>query len=77
VFGGTGTAVGTALGAALILLLQNMLNQFQVSAYWQYVWTGLLTLAAVGFHGLRSRDRRERMRRNLIAVLRASKGRRP
>lgn len=61
VFGGVGTAVGTFLGAVLIVLMQNILNQFQINAYWQYVWTGVLTLLAVGFHSFRSPDRRRRM----------------
>ena len=61
VFGGVGTAVGTMLGAVLIILMQNVLNQLYVSAYWQYVWTGLLTLVAVGFHGLRTPERRAAM----------------
>jgi ribose transport system ATP-binding protein len=59
VFGGSGTASGTFLGAALIILLQNVLNQLQVSAYWQYVWTGVLTLLAVGFHSLRTASQRK------------------
>jgi ribose transport system ATP-binding protein len=58
VFGGVGTAVGTFLGALLIILIQNALNQLHVSAYWQYVWTGALTLVAVGLHALRSRESR-------------------
>ncbi|WP_165354736.1 ATP-binding cassette domain-containing protein [Tropicimonas sp. IMCC6043] len=62
VFGGVGTAVGTMLGAILIILMQNVLNQLYVSAYWQYVWTGALTLVAVGFHGLRTPERRAAMR---------------
>jgi ribose transport system ATP-binding protein len=62
VFGGVGTAVGTFFGAMLIIVMQNVLNQFYVSAYWQYIWTGVLTLAAVGFHSLRTKERREAMR---------------
>jgi ribose transport system ATP-binding protein len=58
VFGGVGTAVGTFLGALLIILIQNALNQLHVSAYWQYVWTGALTLIAVGLHALRSQESR-------------------
>jgi len=57
IFGGIGTAVGTLLGAVLILILQNMLNQIHVTAYWQYVWTGLVTLGAVALSGLRARQR--------------------
>lgn len=68
VFGGTGTAIGTFLGATLVVLLQNILNQFQVSAYWQYVWAGALTLAAVGFHGLRSSEQRMNMRGRSAAL---------
>ena len=70
VFGGVGTAVGTLLGAVLIILMQNVLNQFHVSAYWQYIWTGLLTLAAVGFHGLRSRERRAAMHASALNLIR-------
>jgi ribose transport system ATP-binding protein len=65
VFGGSGTAAGTFLGSVLIILLQNVLNQLQVSAYWQYIWTGLLTLIAVGFYGLRTTDRRMAMEEKL------------
>ncbi len=68
VFGGTGTAIGTFFGATLVVLLQNILNQFQVSAYWQYVWAGALTLAAVGFHGLRSAEQRTKMRQRAAAL---------
>ena len=53
IFGGRGTAVGTFVGAALIMLIQNAINQLHVSAYWQYVWTGLLTLAAVSIYAVR------------------------
>lgn len=70
VFGGSGTSIGTFLGATLIIVLQNILNQFQVSAYWQYVWTGALTLAAVGFHGLRLPAQRARMRLSLNRLMR-------
>lgn len=56
VFGGSGTAVGSLLGVLLIVLMQNALNQLQVTAYWQYVWTGALTLAAVTIYTARSRE---------------------
>lgn len=61
VFGGVGTAIGTFFGAILIILMQNILNQFQINAYWQYVWTGILTLLAVGFHSVRSPEHRNRI----------------
>ena len=75
VFGGVGTAAGTFLGAILVVLIQNVLNQFQVSAYWQYIWTGLLTIAAVAGHGLRSPDRRRAMAARARAVFRVTQGR--
>jgi ABC-type sugar transport system ATPase subunit/ribose/xylose/arabinose/galactoside ABC-type transport system permease subunit len=56
VFGGSGTAIGSLLGVLLIVLMQNALNQLQVTAYWQYVWTGALTLAAVTLYTARSRE---------------------
>lgn len=73
VFGGVGTAAGTFLGATLVILIQNVLNQFQVSAYWQYIWTGLLTIAAVAGYGLRSPDRRGAMAARARAALRVTK----
>jgi ribose transport system ATP-binding protein len=56
VFGGSGAAVGSLLGVLLIVLMQNALNQLQVTAYWQYVWTGALTLIAVTIYTARSRE---------------------
>lgn len=70
VFGGVGTAIGTFLGATLIILMQNILNQFYINAYWQYVWTGLLTLLAVVIHSFRSAQHRERMKLALAGLLR-------
>lgn len=58
VMGGRGTAVGTLAGAVLVGLMQNALNYLHVSAYYQYVWTGLLTLVAVAAFSLGSRDER-------------------
>ena len=53
VFGGRGTAVATLLGAIAVGVMQNALNLMHVSAYWQYVWTGLLTLLAVSAYSMR------------------------
>ncbi|MDX8515221.1 ATP-binding cassette domain-containing protein [Mesorhizobium captivum] len=58
IFGGSGTASGTFAGALLVMLIQNVLNQLHVSAYWQYIWTGALTLAAVCFFALREKTSR-------------------
>jgi ribose transport system ATP-binding protein len=52
IFGGRGTAVGTLLGAILLILMQNSLNQLHVTAYYQYIWTGALMLLAVGAYSL-------------------------
>ncbi len=50
VFGGRGTLVGTLLGATLLVMLQNALNQLHVTAYYQYIWTGTLLLLAVALY---------------------------
>lgn len=63
IFGGRGTAVGTFLGAVLVILIQNALNQLQVSAYYQYVWAGLLTLLAVAAYSMRGDARSIGLRR--------------
>jgi ribose transport system ATP-binding protein len=52
VFGGRGTVAGTLLGAILLILMQNSLNQLHVSAYYQYIWTGALMLLAVGAYSV-------------------------
>jgi ribose transport system ATP-binding protein len=52
VFGGRGTLVGTLLGAILLVLLQDALNQLHVTAYYQYVWTGVLLLLAVALYSI-------------------------
>src|SRR5260221_14151031 len=50
IVGGRGTALGTLVACVLVMLIQNAMNQLHVSAYWQYVWTGLLTLTAVAIY---------------------------
>ncbi len=55
VFGGRGTAIGTLVGAIAVGIMQNALNLMHVSAYYQYIWTGALTLIAVGGYSIRSR----------------------
>jgi ribose transport system ATP-binding protein len=53
VLGGRGTAIGVLAAAVLIMLVQNAMNQLHVSAYWQYVLTGALTLLAVAMYAQR------------------------
>jgi ribose/xylose/arabinose/galactoside ABC-type transport system permease subunit len=36
------------------MIIQNAMNHLQVVAYWQYVFTGLLTRLAVAAYGARS-----------------------
>jgi ribose transport system ATP-binding protein len=55
VFGGRGTLVGTLLGVILLMLLQNVLNELHVTAYYQYIWTGTLLLLSVALYSLRAR----------------------
>jgi ribose/xylose/arabinose/galactoside ABC-type transport system permease subunit len=52
IFGGRGTVAGTLLGAILLILMQNSLNQLHVTAYYQYIWTGALMLLAVGAYSV-------------------------
>jgi ribose transport system ATP-binding protein len=52
VFGGRGTMIGTFLGAVLLVLLQDALNQLHVTAYYQYIWTGALLLVAVALYSI-------------------------
>jgi ribose transport system ATP-binding protein len=51
-FGGRGTLTGALLGALLIAGMQNFLDLLGVSSYFQYVWTGVLTLLAVALYSL-------------------------
>lgn len=59
VFGGRGTLVGTLLGAVLLVLLQDALNQLHVTAYYQYIWTGALLLVAVTLYSIHEYGRRK------------------
>ncbi len=52
---GVGSVVGTTIAAFLITVLGNIFNHFGVSTYWQYVFKGLLLVAAVTAAALRTR----------------------
>lgn len=66
IFGGRGTLVGTLAGSILVLEMQNALNQLHVSAYYQYIWTGVLTLLAVAFYSVREQGLDLRRLRSLL-----------
>ena len=59
VFGGRGTVVGTLLGAILLVLMQDVLNQLHVTAYYQYIWTGGLLLVAVALYSISGSRKKE------------------
>ncbi len=46
-FGGTGSAVGAALGAVMITVIQNGVNLIGVNSFWEGSVTGLVILVAV------------------------------
>ena len=62
--GGSGTVLGTVVGAALMGVLRNGLVLLGVSANWQLVPLGIVIIAAVVFDQLRQR-RRERAQVNV------------
>lgn len=46
-FGGTGSAIGAALGAVMITVIQNGVNLIGINSFWQGSVTGLVILVAV------------------------------
>jgi ribose transport system permease protein len=54
-FGGSGTVLGTLVGALIMGVLRNGLNLLNVSAYWQTVVIGVVIVAAVWVDVLRQR----------------------
>jgi ribose transport system ATP-binding protein len=56
IFGGRGTLLGTLAGSILVMTTQSSLNQLHVSAYYQYIWIGLLTLLSVALYSAREAE---------------------
>lgn len=57
--GGTGTAVGAVVGAALIEVIRNSLILLGVSTFWQGSFVGTFIVLAVAFEKVRSKDTKE------------------
>jgi len=49
--GGKGGIVGTLGGVFILTILNNTMNIFDVSAYWQYIVAGAIIIVAVAFYG--------------------------
>lgn len=48
-FGGTGSVGGLIIGVLIIGVISNGLNLMNVNSYWQYVFKGVIIIAAVYF----------------------------
>ena len=55
--GGSGTILGTVIGALIISVLKNGLNLLQVNSFWQQVAIGVVIIVAVYIDGLRKGKR--------------------
>lgn len=57
--GGTGTAFGAVIGAALIEVIRNSLILLGISTFWQGTFVGTFIVVAVAFDRLRNKDTSE------------------
>jgi inositol transport system permease protein len=56
--GGSGSIVGTIIGAMIVGILNNILNLLNVNSYWQQITKGIIILAAVMVDVVAKRTRR-------------------
>jgi len=54
--GGTGTALGAVVGAALIEIIRNSLTLLGISTFWQGTFVGSFIILAVASNLLRNKD---------------------
>lgn len=54
--GGTGTALGAIVGAALIEIIRNSLTLLGISTFWQGTFVGAFIILAVAFDRLRNKE---------------------
>jgi ribose transport system permease protein len=57
--GGSGTAFGAVIGAALIEVIRNSLILLGISTFWQGTFVGAFIVVAVAFDKLRNKDTSE------------------
>jgi len=57
--GGSGTALGAVVGAALIEIIRNSLTLLGISTFWQGTFVGAFIVLAVAFDRLRNRETSE------------------
>ncbi|MCL4378017.1 MAG: ABC transporter permease [Actinobacteria bacterium] len=58
-YGGTGTILGTFLGAAIIGILRNGLIMLGVKSYWHALFIGGIIIVAVAFNSLIARNKQQ------------------
>lgn len=54
-FGGRGGVAGTVVAAFIVVVLSNILNLMSVSTYYQYIFKGVILIAAVALYSFRHR----------------------
>ncbi|MDO4343180.1 MAG: ABC transporter permease [Eubacteriales bacterium] len=59
--GGSGSLVGTLLGALIVCVMSNGLNHAGLNAYWQQVVKGLLVIIAVGIDIIKRKIENQRL----------------